>query len=309
MCALAPSGALAQPTPEPDLAAAHASLERGYALYGQKRYTEAAEAFRRAEAIAPNPINLYNIALCYHGAGRAREAIAAYRRVVSHDPDAGRISRSRQAIDLLMGSFHLTCTPVGATVELRERPDRSGQCPRWVAELEPGDYHVVVRAPGHVSRDLRLQIEPGRRLKRDIALPRLEAPPTPSDPFPWRYVAMGLTTAAAGVGAYYGLEAISAISAVDDRDADDTPDGRQSAQSRAEDAAWVSTAAWGVAGAAAAGTAVLCWLHASDPRQPARRAQRGDAPVGGAAPQSNGRDSCFGRRFSGHWACTHRIFR
>jgi tetratricopeptide (TPR) repeat protein len=64
--------------------------DQGRALFQQRKYREAAEAFRRAAAIDSTEAPTYfNIGLCYQGLGNSQEAVQALRRAITIDGKFG----------------------------------------------------------------------------------------------------------------------------------------------------------------------------------------------------------------------------
>ena len=79
VCLLIPSFALGQEgdAPDPDTVEARAHFDRGRGLAEQRRFSEAAEAFRQSLALVDRPTTAYNLALCYYALERYVEAIHA----------------------------------------------------------------------------------------------------------------------------------------------------------------------------------------------------------------------------------------
>ncbi|MEZ4402859.1 MAG: hypothetical protein R3B06_22755 [Kofleriaceae bacterium] len=77
--------ASAQPDP---MVAARAHYQAGMAKFNAAQYDEAVAEFRAAEAIAPSPVNDYNIGLALDRKGDAAAATAAYRAYLNRVPNA-----------------------------------------------------------------------------------------------------------------------------------------------------------------------------------------------------------------------------
>lgn len=104
----------------------------------------------------------------------------------------------------------------------------------------------------------------------------IETPLAPSRTDPWPWVAAGLGVAAAGVGTWFGLDALDQASKAR---AAETRDETITFKDGAEQSALIADISFGV-GAVAVGTAIFLWARSDRARQDAR-VQMGLAPGGG----------------------------
>ena len=80
---------------------ARALYLRGAAAYGDGQYAEAAAAFERAYALAPEASLLYNLALARQREGETERAIDAYERFLAANPDAPERSEVERSLESL----------------------------------------------------------------------------------------------------------------------------------------------------------------------------------------------------------------
>lgn len=81
---------------------ARAAFERGEHAYEAGHYTEAIQAFREADDLAPSPPLSFDIGRCYERSGADREALAAYREYLDRAPEARNradVERRIQALE------------------------------------------------------------------------------------------------------------------------------------------------------------------------------------------------------------------
>lgn len=90
----------AEGTPE-ELRAAREYYAGGAALFSQRRYAEAAEAFEKAYRARPHPALFFNIGQCYEHLGNVPRAAQNYRAYLSAMPDADDAPIVRAAIERL----------------------------------------------------------------------------------------------------------------------------------------------------------------------------------------------------------------
>jgi tetratricopeptide (TPR) repeat protein len=106
---------------------ARAAFERGERAYEAGQYTEAIQAFREADELAPSPPLSFDIGRCYERSGADREALAAYREYLVRAPEAHNrpdVERRIQALEQrLQADTPSAATP--AAVEPRSAPRQS----------------------------------------------------------------------------------------------------------------------------------------------------------------------------------------
>lgn len=142
-------------------------FEEGTRLYAAGSYREAIDEFEAANAIAPAPANLFNLARCYERLAELRMALEHFERYLS-DPDApDRALVERRVADLraMPVELFVSSAPAGARVLVDGRgepePDRTPS----VIRLRPGRHIVRVERDGTLAAertvDLR-SLESGR---------------------------------------------------------------------------------------------------------------------------------------------------
>jgi hypothetical protein len=259
-------------------------FDEGNAAMARDDATTAAECYRAAWNLAPQPRIVLNLGIALAELGRiaeAAEAFTIYLADPASDPtkrpvleDHLRSWRSR------LGEVTLQITPPDdAEIEIdgaRPLRGRSGE----TVPIAPGEHRVTVRAIGYHPSELRLTVAPGQQVTALLHLirdtPRVVHTPEPERPEtrPWKWVALGVGVAAAATGTYFGLVARDTWGTVDDR----CPDGRCTSPADlaiAADARRAGTRAniaFGATGAAAIAAVVLWRL------EPRRRTSLSIAP-------------------------------
>lgn len=153
----APTVAVANDTDEIRREAA-AAFADGEAAFEAGDYPTAAERFGRAQALAPHPWTLYNLALSLGRSGRSLEAFVAFEQLAEVAPTEAERSeavREREALRPLLAALVLRGAPrAEACVDgVRVRVGPEGRIDRV---LTPGRHRV--RTP---RRDETLELGPG----------------------------------------------------------------------------------------------------------------------------------------------------
>jgi len=173
------------------------ALRKGEALRSRGREEKALEEFRtslaaykRAYEVLPEPQIYFAIGTAEERLGMYLDAYGHYRRLLEEAEEVG--DRLRAAVEqrieevlLQLAVVRVTIEPEGATVFVDER--EIGLAP--LAEpliLEPGPHRISVRKDGFTPGSDQLQVAPGDKLERTIALKEIpkvvEAKPEPPPP-------------------------------------------------------------------------------------------------------------------------------
>jgi tetratricopeptide (TPR) repeat protein len=200
LAALLASGALpardagAQPDGSADTAAIQEAIrlsDLGRLHYEGGDYAEAAEAFRRAFELQPDPVLGYNAARSYENAGELERALDHYRATLALEPDdAALAQRCREAVTRIdrirarleeerlqqLATLAVEASPMGAHVEL----DGAfvGTAPLELS-LGAGTYELQLDAPGHLGHRESVTLRSGQSLTLRIALRERTEPETP----------------------------------------------------------------------------------------------------------------------------------
>lgn len=80
-------------------------MEEGQGLFGQKKYQEAATAFKRAFGIQPFSAFVFNEAVCYEKLGEYGRAIETFERFIAQDPTSPDLAKIKDRITKLRADW------------------------------------------------------------------------------------------------------------------------------------------------------------------------------------------------------------
>jgi hypothetical protein len=171
LCADAPAAA------DATLEEAARHFEEGTRLYIAGRYQQAIDEFEAANAIAPAPANLFNLARCHEKLGEFRTAFAFYDRYLADADAPDREVVERRVADLraMPVDLFVSTSPVGARVvvdDAEPEPDRTPS----IVRLRPGRHVLRIEREGHLSAERTVELRPltSARVHLDL-VPRLPA--------------------------------------------------------------------------------------------------------------------------------------
>ncbi len=286
---------------------AEALFDSGLELMRAGEFTAACQKLEESQRVDPGVGTLLYLAECYELEGRTASAWATFREAAAiagaeghHEREAQGTERA-QRLEPLLSRVTLEVAPESRRVEglTIRRGDVVVSARTWDTPLpvDPGDYQVVVSAPGYRSRTLPLHVGPDAD-RVVLPIPPLEAlPPEPQEVAPtpspatrstvsanrdarqdegarrggahrgFAWVATGVGVAGLGVGSAFGLVAMArnedALRYCTGSTCDD-PRGEELTHD-ARTAATGSNIGFAV-GAAGAVTAIALWLTVP-PRQ------------------------------------------
>jgi len=259
-------------TPPGDVEQARADFERGAALYRAGDFRAALAAFEAAQARAPAPQALFNIARCQERLGQLADAVDSYTAYLAAEPDApdraavtARIEELRARLPL-EASLRISVEPP-STVSVDGEP--AGTSPVSVS-LNPGTHRIRAAQEGYQALERDVELAPGGRVQLELSLVPLVpvatterapeaavrdtvAPLPKTQPRRWTWVATGLAAASLAAGITFGVSAHQAQDTLKDgtpRSPDQVQQIYDTAVARSN-AANAFYAAAGVAGAAA----------------------------------------------------------
>jgi hypothetical protein len=268
--------------------AAQVSFDEGRRLMEAGDYAAACAKLAESERLDPAAGTLMNLAACHARQGRTATAWAEYTDGLALARRDGRQDRiveaTRQLAELAprLGRLSLVVDAALPGMDLLLDGTALGPASWGTAfPVDPGEHAVLVRAPGRITWTTHVSVGDGKTTA--IQVPPLQlappdGPPVPvaPPPSPGRpvsaLVVSGVALAAIGIGATFGLLALS------EKDASKphcTPTGDACTQGgasllrEANTYAWVSDVGFGV-GAAAIGTAAYLFLSHSRATEPAR---------------------------------------
>jgi hypothetical protein len=214
-----------------DTGAAEALFQSGKSLLEQKDYAQACPKLAESYRLDPGTGTLLALALCHEGEGRLATAWGEFADVAARSHREARPDReelSRQHKSALESRLPMLTVSVAPGVEKIDRLEikRDGVIVgsgSWATPVpvDPGHHHVEATAPGFkpFSITVTLAVDAARET---VFVPALErAPELPEQPVveaggafwsPLRYaalVAAGAGVVGIGIGAVFGLRAIS----------------------------------------------------------------------------------------------------
>ena len=256
-------------TPPGDVEQARADFERGAALYRAGDFRAALAAFEAAQARAPAPQSLFNIARCQERLGQLADAVDSYTAYLSAAPDApdraavvSRIQELRARLPL-EASLRISVEPP-SPVAVDGEP--AGTSPVSV-RLAPGTHRVRAAQDGYQPLEREVELAPGGRVQLELSLVPLVpverapeaavhdrvAPLPKTQPRRWTWVATGLAAVSLAAGITFGVSAHQAEDTLKDgtpRSPDQVQQVYDTAVARSNAANGFYAAA-GIAGAAA----------------------------------------------------------
>ena len=299
-----------------EAAAAQSLFDEGRQLLDAGKPALACPKLEESNRLAPAPGTQFHLARCYESIGRTASAWALFLEVAATARSAGKGAEEQAARDrakkLAPTLAHLVVAVAperqvdGFTITYDGKALRKGLWGNSFA-VDPGEHHLVARAPEHTDWRKTVVVSPGRAAT--VVVPALRAIKTVPDPDPFPppehdrsssgsstrtlgYVTAGAGVVALGLGSYFGLRAFSKW---DDRN-QHCPEDRCDAAAvdlgnDASTAATISSISFG-AGALLGGLAVY-WIATAGDGQHAHRDRRKSfavqpvvAPTGGGVAVS-----------------------
>jgi hypothetical protein len=210
------------------------AFEAGIEAYQRGDYPVALKWFRRAQALKPHPVILFNVALAETKTGLLLEATQHFDQVFN-DPntpadklDAARSERERAAA--LLASVTVDRQDARLVVD---GIAATGSPP--LVRVNPGAHHVRVLVAERVVVDRNVELQSGQRLELSLALgaseesepaPAPAPPPAPPPPAAadrpsglsptWVLMGAGLTAVLGGLSVWSGLDASRAYDEFED---------------------------------------------------------------------------------------------
>jgi hypothetical protein len=233
----APTDALAQPS-SLSISAAEALFEEGRSALARGDLELACARFRESNRLDPAVGTVLNLADCEAKRGKFATAWTLFRGATTElDSSDDRVTVVRQRLAELeprVPKLVLELAP-GETAQTRARvagTDLGSASFGVPLPLDPGDYEIVVTAPGKSERIIFVTLAEGRTERVELAAgggarprPETEAasPPSPttSSRRTWTYVIGGAGLAGLGVGAVTGILTLNKKSIADANCRDD----------------------------------------------------------------------------------------
>ncbi len=162
---------------------ASAFYREGEALFRKELYSAAIENFKKAHAIIPHPVNLYNIARAYEKLGDADSCVTGYeayldlyrRNNSGKDPsDIVNVRASIASCQLLRRpEVTINSDPDGAKIYLDDKTRLVGQTP-FTVQLDPGKYKLFLNLDGYVPYEEDIEVRPGQPLTLRFKLEKFQ---------------------------------------------------------------------------------------------------------------------------------------
>lgn len=229
MLLILPSSAHAEPSAG-NRSAAQALFEEGRALMGEGKAPEACPKLEESQRLDPGVGTQFNLAACYEAIGRTASAWTLYMEVAAASLAEGRASREATARERALAvksklSYLIIEVPHEARVPglvIERSGERVGEA-QWGARVpvDPGEHRVRLSAPEKKDWEANVKVPNGPG-SETVKVPVLADAPKgsailpsqpPSAPEGGRsmlpYVAAGVGIVGVGVGAFFGLQAMS----------------------------------------------------------------------------------------------------
>jgi hypothetical protein len=204
-----------------DVEQARADFERGADLYRAGDYRGALAAFQAAQARAPAPQSLFNIARCQERLGQLAEAVESYEAYLSAAPAAPARAAVSDHLAELQARLPLEASPVSVEPPASVSVDGDRPADLGRSQLGPGRHQVRAAEDGYQPG--RAGGGPGRgrpHPARAVAGPRSQtsgrAPEAAvkdtgsapkAAPRRWTYVAAGVAAVCLAAGIGFGASA------------------------------------------------------------------------------------------------------
>jgi hypothetical protein len=148
-------------------------FDEGVRAFGERRYADAAQAFREADAIQPSAALSFNIARAYERLEDVPAALRWYRDYLRRSPQATNRASVEQQVAALarrleargVQQISVLAKPEGALVTIDDRAE--GVAP-FTIEVPPGKHHLSVRASGYRAQELDFLVD--ANAPRDVAV-------------------------------------------------------------------------------------------------------------------------------------------
>jgi hypothetical protein len=188
-------------------------FRRGKALFAQRSYRDAIEAFRRAYELQPHFMVQCSIGHCYERLGLVVEAAAAYRRCLGEGGGSTQLAaelRERlRGVERRIARVEIA----GASGAIYVDGQSAGRAP-GIVSLDPGWRAIEVRRPGAPSLTKRVELRDGELRVLDIIAERVIVRSEPPRPAPrgrrrlrsgWFWASAATTIACAGATTALGV--------------------------------------------------------------------------------------------------------
>ncbi len=231
-----------------------ALVKEAQALYEKGDFRKSAETLLRAYEIKPLPKLLFNVARTWDKAGDEDNAIRYYQRYIDTGADADLVRKASNAVDRLKSARAAREADEEARrqAELKKADDarREAETARLAAEKAEAE----AKARAEKERQDAAQAALKKKLEEE------------SGPSPAAYVLGGVAVAGVATGVVFGLRARSFKS---DFDGSRELGQKQTLMESAKSNALIADVAFGAAGAAAIGAAVVYILTSGTEAEPA----------------------------------------
>lgn len=188
---------------------AQGMLEQGNALFLEKKYAEALEVYRRADAVWDHPSIRFNMVRCLIQLDRPAEASENLERALKYGsaPLEPSVYEEALAYQKLLANeiaeLDVRCTQTGARITLDGQ--ELGLCPlEQKRSVTPGSHQVVGTAAGYVPRTYDVVVVGGAHDRVDVSLESVASAAKIVHRWatwkPWAVFGAGVATTALGIG-------------------------------------------------------------------------------------------------------------
>ena len=143
--------------------------------YKTEKYEEALEYFKKADALVPNPVTMFNMGRCYDKLGKFKEAYEYYKKY-AESGDSTRLEDAKEAmakIEQMPIKLKVVTEPRDAEVFVDGKKIEGGSAPYEVS-VSAGQHTLFVRKSGYEEAEEELDLPSGADADIEVKLVKSE---------------------------------------------------------------------------------------------------------------------------------------
>lgn len=157
-------------------------FDRGTALYAKGLYQQAVEAYAQAQALAPHPTTLFNMARCHENLGQTARALSLYEKALTRTRSPAERADIQQRVAQLRKrpvEIFVSSQPPGAQITVDAAETAQKAPTPTVVRLAPGAHLLRLSLKGHHLGLQRVEVRPGEPQTVHVHLHPETGPPPP----------------------------------------------------------------------------------------------------------------------------------